>query len=82
MVTLKARAVGTAPITLREARVRRGLSLADLARESGLARRTISRLVNDETPPKRRETTRRVLADALELDPRDLVLPGDTEAVR
>jgi transcriptional regulator with XRE-family HTH domain len=63
--------------TLKEARLAKFLSQQDLAEKSKVGRSTIA-TIESGTPPRLR--TARLLAAALDVDPRDIDWPGSTES--
>ena len=67
-------------VNLRQLRLERYLSQAELARRAGLHALTITRLEAGTTAPSTR--TVRALADALGVDPRDLATPHEVAELR
>jgi transcriptional regulator with XRE-family HTH domain len=63
--------------TMREWRTRRALSLRELARASGLAYRGVVLLENGRRRP--RPSTRRKIAEALGVEPWQVIFPADLE---
>lgn len=56
---------------LRELRIRRAMTQDELATAAGIGKNTVNRIERDHTEP--RPPTLRKLADALDVDPADLV---------
>ena len=65
---------------LRQLRLERFLSQAELARRAGLHALTVTRLEAGTTTPTTRSV--RALADALSVDPRELATPDEVAELR